>query len=354
MTRAGIDAIALAAGSNLFYLTGLHFHAGERLMLALIRADGRAGFVCPAMESPRVRASRPIPFTVHPWSDAEPSQAALQRCVDELQLNASSTIAVEGLLMRVYELRALEQAGLARFADAHATFSRLRVVKDADEIAAMREAARMIDMSLEALLKRIKPGLSERQIAGMWVTEMLATGAEGPSFDSIIASGPNAAFPHHATSDRIVQRGDLLILDGGARHQGYASDITRTVMLGEPSAEQRRIFDTVYAANAAGRAASQVGATGEGIDRAARAVIETAGFGPNFMHRTGHGLGLDVHEEPYIAPGQRTPLPIGSVFTIEPGVYVEGLGGVRVEDDVVLTQSGGVSLTQFPRELRVL
>src|SRR5207248_561998 len=148
-----------------------------------------------------------------------------------------------------------------------------------------------------------------------------------PSFETIIASGPNAANPHHTNSDRAFQQGDLIIMDGGALHDGYASDITRTVALGELSAEARRIYDLVFSANAAGRAAVRPGATGEEVDRAARTVITEGGYGSQFLHRTGHGLGLEMHEPPYMVAGSREPLPIGATFTIEPGIYIAGLGG---------------------------
>jgi Xaa-Pro dipeptidase len=218
----------------------------------------------------------------------------------------------------------------------------------------MAEAGRMIDASLAGLLPRIKPGLTERQVAAFWLEEMFKVGSEGASFDAIVAAGPDSAFPHHATSNRKLQAGDLVILDGGCRFGGYASDITRTICLGKPNDQQRRIYEVVQAANAAGRAAARVGVTGAQVDAAARKVITDAGYAQYFPHRTGHGLGLDVHEEPYIAGTNTRPLEAGNVFTIEPGVYIENVGGVRIEDDVVLTGDGAKTLTNAPRELAVL
>jgi Xaa-Pro dipeptidase len=348
----GLDLLALVVGANLFYLTGLPFHAGERLTIALLRTDGRgAGFVLPAMEAARVEQTSLIPFTLYPWDDSQPAREALARCVGGLGGN-QARVGIESGLMRVFELRALEGAiGRAEFVDAGGVFSSLRRVKDVHELEIMQEAARMIDLSLEKLLPRIKIGMTEREVAGMWMVEILATGAEGLSFESIVASGPNAASPHHTPGDRRLAEGDLLILDGGARHKGYASDITRTVAVGKVSDQCRRIYEVVKGGNAAGRGAVMPGVTGHQIDAAARKVIEDAGYGKEFLHRTGHGLGLDVHEPPYIAPGEKFPLPIGAVFTIEPGVYVNGVAGVRIEDDVVVTQGGGRSLTEFTREL---
>ena len=354
MRRQSVDAAILVPATNLRWLTGMPFHHGERLMAAVITASGDAGFVLPAMEAQRVKGASPVPFRLCPWDDAQPAAAAMERCASDLGL-AGKTVAIEHLAMRVFELRAIEAAApRATFTDAQRLFTPLRVVKDADEIAAMRVAAQMIDASLEKLLPQIRPGLTEREVASRWVIEILRTGAVGPAFESIIASGPNSAFPHHSTGDRKLEVGDLLVLDGGARHAGYLSDITRTVMIGEPSEQQKRIYETVKAANEAGRRAARPGMTGRGVDAAARKVIEDAGLGQHFMHRTGHGLGLDVHEEPYIAPANDEQLPTACVFTIEPGVYVNGVGGVRIEDDVVLTESGGESLTASPRDLIIL
>ena len=354
MERSGIAAVVLTSSTNLRYLTSLAYHSGERLALAVVPREGEAGFVLPAMEAERVRVASTVPFRLYPWSDAEPAEGALRRCVDELGLRGKR-LAIENLSMRVFELRALEgAAGGATLVDAAPLFNALRVVKDETELAAMREAAGLIDASLTALLPRIRPGMTEREVASAWVREILNTGSEGVAFECIVASGANGAFPHHTTGSRKLERGDLVILDGGCRHEGYASDITRTVAIGNPSEELRRIYEVVKQANAAGCAAARPGATGRSIDAAARKVITDAGYGPQFLHRTGHGLGLDVHEAPYIAADQEGVLPVGCVFTVEPGIYVQGLGGVRIEDDVVLTAGGHEVLTRSARELVVL
>jgi Xaa-Pro dipeptidase len=351
--RRGVDAVALVPGTNLRYITGLHYHAGERLAVAVFHADGRFGFVLPEMEAARTTRECAIPFSLYPWNDTQSPQQAMDRLIRDLELSGKS-VAVEHAAMRVFELLSLQQAGVAKTPDATPILGELRVVKDAGELAYMRHAAKIIDESLDRLLPKIRPGLTERQVASIWLTEILALGAEGAAFDFIVASGPNAASPHHGTGDRVLQQGDLVILDGGARHNGYNSDITRTISLGEPSSKAREIYDLVLKANTAGRNAAKPGITGRDLDAIVRKVIDDAGFGPQFMHRTGHGLGMDVHEEPYIASYNADALPIGSVFTIEPGVYIAGQTGVRIEDDVVLTESGGASLTQYPRDLLIV
>jgi len=237
--------------------------------------------------------------------------------------------------------------------DATPMIAELRMVKDDQELAAMRRAVAVVEAALGAAVAQIRAGMTERELATIWEREMRARGGE-PSFGTIIASGPNAANPHHSNSDRAFQPGDFIIMDGGVWNDGYASDITRTIALGQPNDQARVIYEIVQAANAAGRLYSRPEATGEEIDHAARKVIVDGGYGQYFIHRTGHGLGLEIHEPPYIVAGSRQPLAPGTTFSIEPGVYVEGVCGVRIEDDVVITTEGSESLTSFERNLIVV
>jgi Xaa-Pro dipeptidase len=348
-----IAAVALVPGTSLRYLTGLHYHSGERLSVAVFHTNGRCGFVLPEMDAARTARDCPIAFSLYPWDDTQPPQQAMDRLIADLNLQGNA-VAIEHFAMRVFELLAFRQAGVDRTPDATPIMAQLRMVKDASELAIMRRAAEMIDRSLEALLPQIRPGISEQQVASIWLGEILKQGAEGPAFDFIVASGPNASSPHHGTGERLLARGDMVILDGGARCNGYNSDITRTVSLGEPGELSRRIYQTVLDANTSGRLSVKPGMSGRDLNATTRKVIEQAGFGPQFMHRTGHGLGMDIHEAPYIASHNNEPLPVGSVFTIEPGIYLAGQTGVRIEDDIVLTETGGDSLTTFSRELIVL
>lgn len=345
----GFTAAAIVPGANLYYLTDLAMHLSERLTLLFVPAVGDSALLLPALEAPRAQAQSYIPLRLYTWNDAEGPALALQRCAADLGLEGGR-VAIEHTAMRVLDLRALEEAAAVQTEDVTPILAGLRMAKDADELAAMRAAVRVVEQSLRATIAQARPGVTERQLAAIWDHEMRAAGAE-PSFGTIVASGPHAANPHHTNSDRAFQSGDLIILDGGALVAGYASDITRTIAVGLLPAEARRIYELTLAANAAARAAARPGATGEEIDRAARDVISAGGYGPQFLHRTGHGLGLEIHEPPYIVAGNRAPLPLGATFTIEPGIYVAGLGGVRIEDDVVITADGAESLTTFEREL---
>lgn len=353
MQHLGIDALAVAPGTNLLYLTGLGLHTKLRLTLAVIPQQGQPGIVLPAMEAPRVQAALQTPARLYPWADgADPTQA-LMACVRDLGLRGG-TVGVEGYVMRVFELRALEAAlPGAQVADATDLIAGLRMLKDAHELAAMRAAVQVIEAALAHAIAQVRIGITERELAAIWEDAIRAAGSL-PSFDTTVASGPNGANPHHANSDRPFQAGDLVVLDGGAIVDHYCSDITRTVAVGEPGPEQRRIYELVQQANAAGRAVVQPGVTGEQVDLAARQVIDAGGYGPQFVHRTGHGLGLDVHEPPFMVAGAHMPLQPGMTFTVEPGIYVPGRCGVRIEDDVLVTETGVESLTSFPRDLLVL
>jgi Xaa-Pro aminopeptidase len=309
--------------------------------------------VLPALEAPRAKGQARFPIHFYPWDDASGPSEALRRCTADLGL-AGQHVGVEYTAMRVLELRGIEAAAPGvRAVDATPLIAGLRMVKDAEELAAMRQAARIVDDALRAAIAQARIGMTERELAAIWEREMRARGAE-PSFGTIVASGPNSANPHHSNGERPFQAGDLIIMDGGVWHEGYASDITRTIAIGEPSAEARKIYDLVLAANQAGRLYARPEATGEEIDQAARKVIADGGYAAQFIHRTGHGLGLEIHEPPYIVAGSQEPLAPGTTFTIEPGIYVDGLCGVRIEDDVVITGEGAESLTSFERKLIIV
>lgn len=349
MRANGIKTTAIVPGANLQYLLGLSIHGSERLALAFVPHAGPLAMVLPALEQPRAAAEAQADIRFYTWHDAEGFERALARCAADLDLGGR--LGIEYGAMRVFELRALEGVATVEAEDATHLLAGLRMVKDAAELRAMRAAVQAAELGLRAAIEAIRPGVTEREVADVWEQAMREAGSEGPSFATIVASGPNSANPHHTTSDRRLREGELIILDGGARVGGYISDITRTVALGTPSDEACRIYEIVRAANEAGRAAVQPGASGASIDAAARQVIAEAGYGDYFVHRTGHGIGIETHEPPYLHSASTEPLPVGATFTIEPGVYVAGVAGVRIEDDVVLTADGVEILTTFEREL---
>ena len=227
----------------------------------------------------------------------------------------------------------------------------LRESKDPEEVALIKEAGGIATRALAKTLKAIRPGMTELNVAGVLEHALRDEGSEEFPFSAIVASGPRAALPHARASSRVIQRGDLLLLDFGAQYKGYCSDVTRTVVIGPASSEQREIYDIVKHANAVASSSVRAGMKGQDADGLARRYIEERGYGDAFGHSLGHGLGLEVHEAPRLAKTVETPLGAGAVVTIEPGIYRPGWGGVRIEDDVHLAPSGPVILTDFTREL---
>ncbi|MFQ5923150.1 MAG: M24 family metallopeptidase, partial [Anaerolineales bacterium] len=243
----------------------------------------------------------------------------------------------------------------ASFISSDGAISALRVRKDEAEIASMQRAVKIAEAALEETLPLIRVGMTERELASELSLQLLRAGSEPETpFSPIVASGPNSALGHATPSKRALAPGDSLVLDWGATHEGYVCDITRTFFVAEASEEFSQIHEIVQEANAAGRAAVHPGASCGSVDIAARSVIESAGYGEYFVHRTGHGLGLEGHEPPFIREGEGTVLKSGMTFTVEPGVYLPSKGGVRVEDNIVVTKENGLSLTTLPREAQVV
>ena len=350
---AGLDGLALVPGPNLFYLTGLSFHLSERPIVALLFTDRPPLLILPALEAGKAERLAGG-WRAFAYSDEEGYDTVFQNAVAMLGLTGG-LVGVEALRARFLEVSLLERyIPAARLAPAEDVLARLRMCKEPAELDAMRRAVAVTEAALERTMDSVQAGMTERAIATALKIELLRAGADGVSFEPIVVAGPNAALPHATPGERPIQAGEPIVVDCGAMVDGYAADITRTFSIGPLTGEMARVYRVVQAANEAGRAAVRPDVPAEAVDRAARAVIEAAGYGPQFVHRTGHGLGLEIHEPPYIVAGNRQPLEPGMTFTVEPGIYLPGVGGVRIEDDVVVTESGGESLTTFPRRCDAL
>lgn len=347
----GLDGMALMPGPNMVYISGIQSHLSERPILLFIPADDEPAIIIPTLEAMKAEAAGVLPDRIFSWSDQEGYAGAFQQACAQLELS-DYLLGVEALRMRVLEFELLQRfAPGVQMTHAEPVMDALRLRKDSGEVAAMRRAVRVAEQALEQLLPRIKIGQTEKEIAAMLVQELTQAGAQTVAFSPIVSAGPNGASPHAVPTERPIQSGDLLVIDWGAFVDDYPSDITRTFAVGEINAEFQRIYEAVRQANAAGVAAAAPGASGQTIDRAARAVIEKAGYGEFFIHRTGHGLGLETHEHPSIVEGETEGLPAGAVFTVEPGIYLPGRGGVRIEDNILITADGHEVLTSFPRHL---
>jgi len=348
----GLDAVALVPGPNLFYFTGLSFHLSERPILLLLPTGRAPALVAPGFEALKAE-SAPVEIEVFPYTDEEGYEPAFENACAALGL-AGCTIGAEAFKMRLVEARLLERyAPGCRLLPVEELLAEQRMRKDDHELAQMRRAIAITETALRATMQQVRAGMTELEAAALLRAEMLQAGAETISF-VIVQGGPNAASPHAVPGDRPIRPGDTIIIDCGVTVGGYNSDITRTSVIGALDDEMAKVYKIVRASNAAGRAAVRPGVPAEAVDQAARTVIEEAGYGEYFIHRTGHGLGLEVHEPPYILAGNERLLKPGMTFTVEPGVYLPGRGGVRIEDDVLVTPDGVESLTTFPRELVAL
>jgi Xaa-Pro dipeptidase len=361
LRTSGLDAVAINPGPTLTYLTGLHFHLMERPVVLLISQGQSPAIVLPELEMLKVEQ---MPYPVQAFAYGEnPSEweAAFRKAAQVLGLDtltgtSGKRVGVETRQMRLLEFRYVKSgAPEADYPDASDALGFLRLRKDKEEIEAMRKAVKVAQNALEATIPLIKTGMTEKELAAELVVQLLKQGSEPElPFSPIVSGGPNSANPHASPTERKLQAGDLLVIDWGATVDGYISDLTRTFAVGQVEAEFEKIHELVQEANAAGRAAGKPGIPCADVDKAAREVIESAGYGQYFTHRTGHGIGMEAHEEPYMRGDNMQILEPGMAYTVEPGIYLAGRNGVRVEDNVVVTETGSESLSDMPREMRVV
>jgi Xaa-Pro dipeptidase len=354
--RTGLDAVVLVPGANFRRVFNKDFHQMERPLAVIVPRDGEAVAVVPNLE---MGSFTPIGFPgrIFDWRDEVGYMGAFMSAGEALpQLRAGARIGVEGQRMRVFDLFALQKAlPGAEFIDIHAEISAIRLHKTAAELDLQRKAIRLSEAALEATLGEIRAGMTESEIEGILLRNLFSHGADGLAFAPIVAAGDNAAKPHaHARPDYRIKPGDALLFDFGGSYRGYSADITRTFFVKEVSDYDRAFYETVLAANTKGREVSRAGITASDVDDAVQKVLEQSQFAEFRRHKTGHGLGLDVHEAPQIMRGNHQKLEPGMVYTIEPGLYRNGECGVRIEDDVVVTEQGIECLTSFPRELRLV
>lgn len=355
LTESEFGALVLNPGPTLTYLTGLHFHLSERPTVLIVLPNQKPVLILPELEMGKLAA---LGQAVQPFSYGDNPETWLQvfrQACSGLGLT-DQQIGLEPTRFRFLEMNLIQSAlPWAKFTSAEGLLNSLRMHKDAGEIALMRKA---VDIAQEAYLKTIpliRVGVTEREIAAELSQQLLKAGSDSEMpFNPIVASGPNSANPHAVPSDRAVTSGDLIVIDWGASYQGYVSDLTRTVAIGPVEAELQEIAAIVLKANRAGCEKARPGIAAGLVDQATRAVINRAEYGPYFFHRTGHGIGMEGHEPPYIFGDNKLILAPGMAFTVEPGIYLTGRGGVRIEDNVIITETGAEVLSDLPRELQIL
>jgi Xaa-Pro dipeptidase len=355
LQTAGLDAVILNPGPTLTHLTGLRFHLMERPVVLMFARDQEPVIVLPELELQKV-ASLPYKLQVFAYPE-NPSEwdGMFHKAAQSLRLDGKR-IGVEPRQLRLLEFRYVRAgAPEADYPDASDVLSALRLRKDQTEVKAMRRAVKIAQDALEATIPLIKIGMTEKELSSELVIQLLQHGSEPEMpFAPIVSGGPNSANPHASPTERKLQAGDLLVVDWGSAYDSYISDLTRTFAVGEVDEEYLKIHTIVQEANAAGRAAAKPGVPCANVDKAARDVIEKAGYGIYFTHRTGHGIGMEGHEEPYMRGDNMQLLEPGMAFTVEPGIYLPDRNGVRIEDNVVITETGAEVLSDMPREIRVV
>jgi Xaa-Pro aminopeptidase len=358
---ADLDAALIGVGPDLQYLTAYEAMPLERLTMLVVATDAAPFLLVPKLEEPAARGGLRVEIEVDTWPETEdPHEIVAHRARRSARARGRDpVIAVSDGLTAYHLLRLQSRLPAAAWRSATSLLRQLRVVKDADEVELLRLAGAAADRVIAQIANGRLVGRTEADVADEVRDRLRAEGHETANF-AIVASGPNSASPHHLASDRVIEAGEPIVLDIGGTLGGYNSDTTRTLWVtgGDatkgPSEEFRHLFGVLLAAQTAARRAVAPGASAESIDRTARDIIDGEGYGEQFFHRTGHGIGLEGHEDPYLVAGNSEPLAPGMAFSIEPGIYVSGRYGARIEDIVVCGPTGPIVLNDEPRELRVV
>ena len=349
----GFDGIYLGPSTDLEYISGLDTHPDERVRGLMVSKDAACFAMTPLLYKEEIQnAFGDFPFYAE-WNDHEGFTDAFRLGCEKLELVGKKIAFNDGV--RAVDMLAIRDSMDIQLCNGLKVLDPLRSHKDEEELDLMREASGMVDQVVYKLIDFIRPGMTERDIIKKIPEFFEEAGCYQMSFGPIVASGPNGSMPHYSGDKRVIEKNDVIILDLGGRHNGYCSDTTRTLFVGTPTDEQKKVDETVRMAQAAGEAAVRPGATGQDVDRAARKVIVDAGYGDFFFNRVGHGIGLAVHESPFIIEGNDRPLEPGNVFSVEPGIYLPGKFGVRIENLVAVRPDGtGEALNHSPRELTVV
>jgi Xaa-Pro aminopeptidase len=358
---SGLDAALIGVGPDLAYLTGYRAMPLERLTMLVLVADAEPLLVVPRLEEPAARAGARVAVEIDAWQETDDPHALVAKRIRRRAGShpGGARVAVSDGLTAYHLLRLQDRVPDAAWESATTLLRQLRMVKDDREIELLRLAGAAADRVIGQIASGPLVGRTEADVAEEVRARLHAEGHEIAQF-AIVASGPNSASPHHEASDRVIRAGEPIVLDIGGTYGGYNSDTTRTLWVtgGEtangPTEEFRHLFAVLLAAHSAATRAVRPGVAAEMIDRTARDVIAGEGYGEQFIHRTGHGIGVEGHEEPYLVDGNAEPIETGMAFSIEPGIYLAGRYGARIEDIVICGPDGPVVLNNEPRELRVV
>ena len=347
LEQYGVDAMLLTHGANRYYASG--FHSSGTDGIALVTRNKNYYFTDSRYTEAAGRVIRNA--QLQEVGRGRGYAALIGEAIEEQSIRR---MGFEDAYMTVQEYERYRKALNCELVPATELMWELRMVKDEAELEALTAAQRIAERALEDILGEIRPGVTEKEIAARLQYLMLHYGASDMSFDPIVVSGANGSLPHGVPSEKEIQAGEFVTMDFGCVYGGYCSDMTRTVAVGFATEEMRSVYQTVLEAQLAGIAAARAGVTGKEVDGAARSVIETAGYGAYFGHSFGHGVGVEIHESPNASPMNEKPMPAGAVISAEPGIYLPGKLGVRIEDVIVLTEGGCRNLTRAPKELLIL
>ncbi len=345
MEQQGIASMVIPPGSDFFYFTGFETESMERLTLLIITDDG-VTLITPSLMKEQAEQGTWVD-EIRAWTDDQNPYELLKSYLPAGKCAIGGTLPYSMFGSLRSAIR-----GDSILADAFT--APLRMVKDQYELQAIGDAVRKSEAALLDTLPEISAGVTEIGVARILDSNMVEHGLQGPAFQTIVSAGANSAMPHHTPDSTPVKPGDMLVIDFGGRHKGYASDITRTFFLGKPDAEFEKVYDIVKRANEESRNSAGPDSTYGGLDAVARSIIESGGYGKNFIHRLGHGLGISVHEDPYVVSGNQQRIIMNSVFTIEPGVYISGRGGIRIEDTNYFDGSRCVAFNTISREIQTV
>ncbi len=350
--KDSFDGALITPGSNLFYLTGIEpGNVLERLFLAVIYPRKAPSLIVPKLYEEEVHQAK-IDFSeVYIWEDTDDPYVHLTEILEDLEATQKNLLIEDSMSSDVL-MNIREHIDEYIWSSLNSQTSELRKIKSKEEKKLMKRAAEIADETYREILKEDLRGMSEKEVAALIEFILKKNGAEETAFEIIVASGPNSANPHHIPTDRKIQEKDMVIMDFGARYEGYCSDITRTVAIGDVPEVGEKVYKIVKEAQAQARKIAKNGVEARKIDKEAREIIKKNGYGENFIHRVGHGIGIDPHEEPYLTEDNEGKIKKGMTFTIEPGIYLKDRLGVRIEDDMWMDDEKSISLTEADRDLK--
>lgn len=352
MKEKELKAIILSPSVNMSYLTGFSTSFGERFFVSILFDTGEIVFIVPKLYEQEVR-ERVNCDRILSWEDSQNPVEFLEKIAEEYELEECN-ISIEDTMWYLSFEKISKNLNEVCYSPASEIVGEVRAVKSKSELEKMRKASELSDLALNNTIKKIKVGMREVEVKEALENEMNALGLIETSFNTIIGSGSNSALPHHTAGDRVLQQGDAVVIDFGGVYEGYCSDMTRTFVIGEYNEEFKKVYEIVKEAQTRATNAVKPGIKASEIDKIARNYIKEKGYGEYFVHRTGHSIGLEVHENPSLSDIDNSILSAGMVFSIEPGIYIPEKFGVRIEDSVIVTEEGVEVINKFSKELKII